>query len=213
MSELEKSMKELIDLLKSQAKQKNYNDRLMIFTDAEYVIQSLRNLNNNNQKRVGLNKINWNNIFQWITGSKRLIRVYYYSCALDKDANLKTHNEQKEYLNNLKESIPNLEIKLGRLEKIGNSWVQKGVDVMLAVDMVSKASKNHYDIAALITGDSDFADLISVVKNEYGKQVQVFSFDRSDCKVYDNLKFAPDQHYLITAEIGKKFNFWNIKKR
>ncbi len=51
---------------------------------------------------------------------------------------------------------------------------QKGVDVQLAVDLVSNAYLNNYDIAVLFSGDIDLYESVRLVKT-LGKQVIVFS--------------------------------------
>jgi len=47
---------------------------------------------------------------------------------------------------------------------------QKGVDVLLAVDMINKAYTEQYDFGVLIAGDSDFVDVVNAVKDS-GKRV------------------------------------------
>ncbi len=51
---------------------------------------------------------------------------------------------------------------------------QKGVDVQLAVDLVSNAYLNNYDIAVLFSGDIDLLESIKLVKH-LGKHVIIFS--------------------------------------
>lgn len=51
---------------------------------------------------------------------------------------------------------------------------QKGVDVQLAVDLVSFAHQNMYDIAVIFSGDIDLLESLKTVKN-LGKQVILFS--------------------------------------
>ena len=182
-------------------------NRLMIFADAEYVIQSFRKIKGKN--RVQLEDINWPEIIKWVAGDRNLIRCYYYSARLDKEENSKTYEKQTEFLTNLKMNNDYLELRLGKLVKMGNNWIQKGCDVMIALDMVTKAFKDHYDIAALIAGDSDFFSLIKDVKNDYGKQVELYTFDRSDAKVRKELMLAPDKFIKINLDVGKEHNFWN----
>lgn len=51
---------------------------------------------------------------------------------------------------------------------------QKGVDVQLAVDLVSNAYLNNYDIAVLFSGDIDLLESVKLVKS-LGKHVIIFS--------------------------------------
>ena len=58
---------------------------------------------------------------------------------------------------------------------------QKGVDVQLAVDLVSNAYLNNYDIAALFSGDIDLLESLKLIKN-LGKQIIIFSHYRNVAK-------------------------------
>jgi uncharacterized LabA/DUF88 family protein len=55
---------------------------------------------------------------------------------------------------------------------------QKGVDVLLAVDMLQLAFEDRYDVAVLLSGDADFAPAIDRVQS-LGKEVEVWSFECS----------------------------------
>lgn len=59
---------------------------------------------------------------------------------------------------------------------------QKGVDVYIASDLLSLAFENAYDIAMLVSGDSDFIEVIDKVR-ERGKLVFLASFENG--KSYD----------------------------
>ena len=122
----------------------------MIFIDAEYVVSKMRDLLGK-KKPIKRTDINWKNIIQWITGKRQLIRAYYYSSRLNKEENSQTYQEQQEYLRHLKLSIPYFEIKLGRVVRIQGGWVQKGIDVIIALDMFLIAVKNHYDTFACVS--------------------------------------------------------------
>lgn len=182
------------------------NKRIMIFIDAEYVIQNLRDMRGM-RSAVRLKNIQWNNIINWIVDGRDLVRCNYYSAELSKEENKQTYKDQHDYLVDLKSKIPFLQLKLGRLVKYGKVWVQKGIDIKIATDLLTKAFNDHYDVAALVTGDSDFAELITDVKERYGKHVELYTFNRT---VQEVLKMAPDKHVLIDARLGQKEKFWTV---
>ena len=66
-------------------------------------------------------------------------------------------------------------VRLGRLERRADGFVEKGVDIQIAVDMLRLAFVNAYDIAVLVSGDGDFAEVVRVVQ-DLGKQVENTTF-------------------------------------
>lgn len=180
--------------------------RLMIFIDAEYVVPKIKEICGSRKKSIHRNDIQWANIIRWITGNRLLVRCYYYSAEFSKQFDAKTYQEQHEDLRRLKLSIPYFDIKLGRLVHQGKNWVQKGIDVKIALDMYAKAVRNQYDTAALISGDSDFAEVITEVKERYGKHVELYTFDKS---IYEALRVAPDKHIVISPIAARKAKFFN----
>ncbi len=179
--------------------------RVMIFLDAEYVVQKMKEMHRKNV--VGRKSINWQSIIDWIVNGRRLIRCYYYSAEFSKSENEKTYQDQHTYLKNLKFSIPCFEIKLGRLVRVNQGWVQKGLDVKIALDMFAKAVLDHYDTAALVSGDSDFIDVIKEVKERYGKHVELCTFDRS---IHEALRFVPDRHLVVDKTIARRNRFFSL---
>lgn len=70
------------------------------------------------------------------------------------------------------------EVRMKPLQYVPNQRVfQKGVDVQLAVDLVSNAYLENYDIAVLFSGDIDLYESVKTVKS-LGKHVIIFSHNR-----------------------------------
>ena len=81
---------------------------------------------------------------------------------------------QKRDMNKMK-SFYFFETRLKPLQYSSSQGVfQKGVDVQLAVDLVSNAYLNNYDIAVIFSGDIDLFESVKLVKT-LGKQVFIFS--------------------------------------
>ena len=101
----------------------------------------------------------------------KLIMAYYYAGIPDPRVDNDGYKKQKKFLNAIS-SIPYVKVKTGYVlrNKITGQNMEKGVDTMIAVDMVFKAMKDDYDIAILVSADGDFQYSIDIVQ-EVGKEV------------------------------------------
>jgi len=97
-----------------------------------------------------------------------LIRTYYYDAIVDETEKDK-RQLQKLFFSKLS-LAPFCTVRLGRLVKTREGYRQKGVDILMAIDMLTKAYENHYEIAILVAGDGDFVELVEAVKDT-GKRV------------------------------------------
>ena len=97
----------------------------------------------------------------------QFIRAYYYDALPDPSE--VGYQIQDEYVRRVKDN-DFVEARLRRLKKSQQGARQKGVDTLIAIDMLSKAYENHYDVAVLLAGDDDFLDLVRAVKST-GKQI------------------------------------------
>ncbi len=102
--------------------------------------------------------------------NRKLIRIYYYNAPHKKEIDEEKYKSQQKFFS-LLERTPYLELKLGRLEPRGDTFIEKGVDILLAVDMLKYAYDDLYDTAILVSGDGDFAAAVNAVKDR-GKHVE-----------------------------------------
>ena len=160
-------------------------DRVAIFIDGSNLYHALKN----NFRRHDLN---FAEFASKLCGSRRLFRTYYYNVLQDPTQWPDSYQEQQEFLGILRKT-PYLEVRLGSTKMLQGVSVEKGIDVMLATDLLYFAWNDFYDVAVLVSGDADFAYALQAVKN-MGKHVEVAYFESGVSK--DLLNVADDRHIL-----------------
>jgi len=161
------------------------DDRVAIFIDGSNLYHGLRS-------NFGRHNLNFAEFATKLCGSRRLFRTYYYNVLQDPAHRPDGYREQQEFLDNLRKT-PYLEVRLGGTKMTQGVTVEKGIDIMLATDLLYFAWNDFYDVAVLVSGDSDFAYALQAVKN-MGKHVEVAYFEGGASK--DLLNVA-DNRYLL----------------
>jgi uncharacterized LabA/DUF88 family protein len=172
-------------------------DRVAIFIDGSNLYHSVQN-------NFGRHDINFTEFANKLSAGRRLFRIYYYNVLQDPSQYPDSYREQQEFLEVLRKT-PYLEIRLGSTKKA--LGVEKGIDVMIATDLLYFAWSGFYDVAILVSGDADFAYAIQAVKN-MGKHVEVAYFESGASK--DLLDIA-DNRYLLDRNFFN--NVWVAKRR
>jgi uncharacterized LabA/DUF88 family protein len=163
-------------------------DRVAIFIDGSNLYHALRS----NLGRVDLNFAEFVNK---LCGTRRLFRTYYYNVLQDPTQRPDAYREQQEFFDILRKT-PYLEVRLGSTKMAQGIPVEKGIDIMLATDLLYFAWNDFYDTAVLVSGDSDFAYALQAVKN-MGNYVEVAYFESGASK--DLLDLADNRHLLNRA--------------
>jgi len=139
----------------------NSSDKIMIFIDGSNLLHS--GMRNNL-------KIDILKLINLLTGDRNLRRVYYY-------ASHKPGDKSKEnFFKFLKEN--NILVRTLEARVRGQSVLEKGVDALIVIDVLTLGFNKAYDTAILISGDEDFCELIEAVK-KYGPRVEIASFGDS----------------------------------
>ena len=150
------------------------NKKVMIFIDGANLYHVLL-------KNCGRSDLKFQDFAKKLTGSgRKLEKIFYYNVRQELEGKIKIPEEQKKFLNSL-HKIPGFEVKLGIWKEQNGSIVEKGVDVMLATDLVLHAVKNNFDTAIIVSGDGDFFPAIETVKKE-AKKVEVAAFESNISK-------------------------------
>jgi uncharacterized LabA/DUF88 family protein len=172
-------------------KEKYMENRVAIFIDGSNLYHALQT----NHNRHDLNFAEFTNK---LCGSRSLFRTYYYNVLQDAVQRPDGFREQQEFLEILRKT-PYLEVRLGSTKVSGGIPVEKGIDIMLATDVLYFAWNNFYDIAIVVSGDADFAYALQAVKN-MGKHVEVAYFERGISK---DLLDVADNRYLLNQVFFK----------
>ncbi|MBM4446001.1 MAG: NYN domain-containing protein [Chloroflexi bacterium] len=161
------------------------DDRVAIFIDGSNLYHGLRS-------NFGRHNLNFSEFSNKLCGSRRLFRTYYYNVLQDPTQRPDSYREQQDFFDALRKT-PYLEVRLGSTKVAQGIPVEKGIDIMLATDLLYFAWNDFYDVAVLVSGDSDFAYALQAVKN-MGKHVEVAYFESGVSK--DLLNVA-DNRYLL----------------
>jgi uncharacterized LabA/DUF88 family protein len=148
-----------------------------------------------------------------------LIRIYYYDAMADpKDADkIQNEVERGHVLDTISDRINEQERYFDRINTqefvtirqghlvVANKETprQKGVDVLMAIDMLTAAYEKQYHWACLVAGDSDFLELVKAVKST-GANVMGFYFkDHAAKALIDSF----DRRYDLYSFDFKSNNF------
>jgi uncharacterized LabA/DUF88 family protein len=172
--------------------------RVAIFIDGSNLYHALRD----NFARVDLNFAAFTSK---LCAGRPLFRTYYYNVLQDPAQRPEGHREQQEFLDTLRKT-PYLEVRLGSTKLLQGVPVEKGIDIMLATDLLHFGWNDLYDAAVLVSGDGDFAYALQAVKN-MGKHVEVAYFESN---ISRNLLEVADNRHLLDREFFK--DIWRSKK-
>jgi uncharacterized LabA/DUF88 family protein len=167
-----------------------------IFIDGGYLAAILRNY-------FGGMRVDFSRLSEKLAQPDLRFRTYNYYC-MPYQSNPPTMEERNRYedamrfFNALRMS-PRFEVRHGRLKRGLDdrgrpTFEQKGVDVLMSVDLVKLAATNQIDRAVLVTGDSDFVPAIKVAKESIN--VSLYYYPRT---VHNELMQVCDDRIEITS--------------
>ncbi|KTB49243.1 hypothetical protein DEALK_01550 [Dehalogenimonas alkenigignens] len=169
-------------------------ERVMIFIDGSNMYHSLK-------AYFHRSDIDLNKFCEKLVNKRKLVRIYYYNAEVGQREEPERYKDQRAFFDSV-EAIPYTELRLGRLVYT-NAWpntppYEKGVDVMLATDMLTHCFKGNYDTAILVAGDSDFVGALQAVK-DYGKHVEAALFGEERTSV--PLRKVADVVHIIDGNL------------
>lgn len=177
-------------------------DRVAIFIDGSNLYHALKS-------NFGRHDLYFTGFISKLCNSRPLFRTYYYNVLQEPAKWPDAHKEQQEFLEVLNKT-PYLEVRLGKTKIAQGVSIERGIDIMLATDLLYFAWNNAYDVAILVSGDSDFAYALQAVKN-MGKHVEVAYFENVISK--DLLDIADNRHLLDRSFLSSLWATKHYTKR
>lgn len=169
-------------------------DRAAVFIDGAYLTKIL-------DVDFGKPKIDLAGFSDILCGNYERLRTYYYNCMPYQSCPA-TEDERRRFAAMDKfvytlRKLPRFEVKLGRLGCVGGEFIQKRVDIALAVDLVRLSCGRMIGKAVIVTGDSDFLPAIEAAK-EAGVLVTLYY---SQSSIHDELLSAVDESAVIDQNL------------
>ncbi|MBI2449831.1 NYN domain-containing protein [Candidatus Pacearchaeota archaeon] len=170
-------------------------EKCAIFIDGGYLNRVLKNYFN----AVDIDYLTFCNIICKDLNVNRLRTYYYHSLPIIRKGNKddeRRYSKMKSFIDNLKR-LPRFEVKLGKLQLIGNQFRQKMVDVLMSIDIIKKSSGRMIKQIIIIAGDADFVPAIKTAKDN---DIIIHLFYHSS-SIHNELLDEIDESHLISKEL------------
>jgi len=137
--------------------------RAVVLIDNGYLSAILRD-------EFGQARIDYLKLSEIVCKGYHRLRTYVYDC-LPYQADPPTFEQQQLYSGKIKffnalSKLPSFEIRFGKQRPRAGGFIQKGVDVLLTVDLTRLSSKSQIQKAFLIAGDGDYVPAVKTAKDE-----------------------------------------------
>lgn len=149
-------------------------DRVAVFIDGSNFYNKL--------KDIGIRhtpKFDYRGLAEWLAHGRDLTYCgYYIGVVRAKPGDAKAEamkNQQVNLFNNLRSKRQRITVQQGYIMENQGVYHEKGVDVRIAVDMLTGAYEGSYDTAILLSSDTDLIPVIQKVR-ALGKAVEYIGF-------------------------------------
>lgn len=148
--------------------------RAFVFIDGSNFYFRLHDLRAEIPGKFSLLEFDYRRFAEWLVKPNELVEIRYYVGALKRknssEKSERMYADQQKLLARLQQQ--SVSVTLGQLiQHPDRSFHEKGVDVRLAVEMIRFARADEYDIAYLLSSDTDLVAAIEEVRS-FGKKVQ-----------------------------------------
>ena len=152
----------------------NKEKRVAIYIDGSNLYHKLKDL-----EIPKITYFDYGGFAKWLSREMKVISKRYYIGVVrakeDDEKGQRLRREQQKLFSHLTSDKQGFIIKQGYLMKNDGVYHEKGVDVKIAVDLLVGAYDNLYDVAIIISSDTDLIPVIQKIKH-LGKEVEYVGF-------------------------------------
>ncbi len=180
--------------------------KAFVFIDGNNFYFKLKELTSKLDSKYSLLEFNFRKFAEWLVVPNNVLEIHYYLGVVRRKRNdsksEKLYADQQRLFRKLQKQ--NIIFTLGQLIRHPDkSYHEKGVDVRLAVEMIRFARENKYDVAYLVSSDTDLVTAIEEVQS-IGKTVQYVGIPKGQS--FGLSKVSNDVRLLRPEEIEQFFS-------
>ena len=146
--------------------------RVMVFIDGSNIHWGLKGYR---QQKNSQDRMDYKKLIDYLVNGRTLVRAIYY-CSKPIPPGKGSQIRFMDFLRHIGVQVVEKPLKT-RIDAITGKirTVEKGVDVALAIDLIGMAWEDAYDVAILVSGDSDYVGAVTKVMGK-GRNVEIASF-------------------------------------
>jgi len=173
-------------------------ERAAVFIDGNNLYSGLRDC-------YGLERLELEGFCKHIIQDRDLVGIYYADAPFVQGFGSNNYGTQQKYFAYLK-NVKGLIFLKGYYNTRTRPPTEKLADVFLATYLVDLCHRDQFDIAYLVSGDSDYIPAIDVVVRE-GKKVMNVYFDNAKRKSYNLRTHCQNLFKNITGTIANQYKW------
>lgn len=109
---------------------------------------------------------------QWVASGRSIEEAVFWTAQLKQSVDATKYAGQQRFFADIANRIPNARVGRAHLVRRQGRWVEKGVDVGVALDLVAGAFEDRWDVGIAVTGDGDLARVGPLLR-DLGKRFEV----------------------------------------
>lgn len=171
-------------------------ERAIVFVDGNNLYRGLKTC-------YGIERLDLEPFCRHIIQDRELRAIYYADASFIQERGPENYRRQQAYFSHIRR-IKGLIFRRGYYSEWATPPVEKAVDVYLATDMVDLCHRDEFDVAYLVSGDSDLTPAADILVRQ-GKHIINVYMDHRKRNSYALRAHCKGNFKHITQAIAEQF--------